>query len=91
MKGTYDSRGSELINRVRVGLLFFEKKPQTFGGHKSFCGATGTPVLVYGDICLDFKVRMNPSLYALSPAYNGFLRFTSGVLPANTLMTSIAA
>ena len=34
---------------------------------------------------LDFKAREDPSFYASSPACNGFLRFTSGVTPANLL------
>ena len=40
---------------------------------------------------LVFKASVDPLLCTLSPACNGFLRFTSGTKPADFLMTSMAA
>ena len=40
---------------------------------------------------LCFKARVDSLAYILSPAYNGFLRFTSGVTPADLLAASMAA
>ena len=43
------------------------------------------------DVCvLSLKARMDPLLVALSAAYNGYLRFTSGATPADLLAASQA-
>ena len=57
-----------------------------------FCGATDTPVL-------DFWWRLPwvskpgwiPRFHASLPVHNGFLRFTSGAIPADLLAASMAA
>ena len=45
-----------------------------------------------GDVCLGFKIQGGfPRLCVLSLMRNGFLRFTSGVTPADLLATSMVA
>ena len=54
--------------------------------------ATDTPVLDFW-WCLSWVSKSGwiPCLHALSPACNGFLRFTSGATPADLLAASMAA
>ena len=56
-----------------------------------FCGATDTSVLDFW-WCLPWvsKPGWIPCLHALSPAWNEFLRFTSGATPADLLVASMA-
>ena len=63
-----------------------------FGLQKSFCGATDTPVLDFL-WCLPWvpKPGWIPHLHALLPVCNWFLRFPSGVTPADLLSASMAA
>ena len=57
-----------------------------------FCGATDTPVLdFWWYLPWVSKPGWIPRLPALSPACNEFLRFTSGVTPADLLAASMAA
>ena len=71
-------------------FLFFLKK--FLEDMSPFCGATDTPVL-------DFWWRLPwvskpgwiPCLRALSPVCHEFLRFTSGVTPADCIEVSMAA
>ena len=57
-----------------------------------FCGATDTPVLdFWWRLLWVSKPGWTPHLCASSPAHNGFLRFTSGVTPADLLAASMAA
>ena len=57
-----------------------------------FCGATDIPVLDFW-WCLSWVLKPGwiPHLPASLPACNGFLRFTSGVIPAGRLRASMAA
>ena len=51
-----------------------------------FCGATNNPVLdFWWRLPWVLKPEWIPHLHALSPAYNEFLRFTSGATPAEHL------
>ena len=62
-----------------------------FGGHKSFLWANDTPVLdFWWRLPWVSKAVWIPHLCAFSPAHNGFLRFNSGVTPADLLMASKA-
>ena len=75
--------------RPEFSLLSPEK---SFGGRKSFLwghwhSCFGLLVMSL----LGFKTSGIPHLCALSPACNGFLRFTSSVTPANLLVARMAA
>ena len=72
---------------------FFKKFLFTiFGGHESFCGTTGTPVLDFWWCLLwDSKRGLIPHSHASLPVCNGFLRLISGATPAGLLMASMAA
>ena len=57
-----------------------------------FFGATDTLFWTFGDICSGFQSQGgSPHLHALSPASNGFFRFTSGLAPAQLLAASMTA
>ena len=61
-------------------------------GISLFCRATDTPVLhLWYHLPWLLKPVWIPYLYAFLSAYNGFLIFTSGVTPADVLMTSLNA
>ena len=63
-----------------------------FGGHESFCGTTGTPVLDFWWCLLWVSKRgLIPHSHASLPVCNGFLRLISGATPADLLMASMAA
>ena len=50
------------------------------------------PLFWTSDICPEFQSHGgSPHLHSLSPAYNGILRFPSGVTPADLLSASMAA
>ena len=57
-----------------------------------FCGAANTPILDFW-WCLPWvsKPGWFPHLRASLPAHKGFLRFTSGVAPADCIEVSMAA
>ena len=45
-----------------------------------------------GGVCSGFQSQGGfPGLHAFSPVHNGFLRFTSGVTPADCIEVSMAA
>ena len=71
-------------------FVFFLK---IFGRHLSFFVEPLIPLFWNsGDVCPGFKHQVGfPHLYALLPLYNGLLRFTSGVTPADLLVASMAA
>ena len=57
-----------------------------------FAGSMRLLLCITGNIYLGFQSRGgSPCLHALLPAYNGFLRFTSGVTPADLLVLSTVA
>ena len=57
-----------------------------FGGHQSFCRATDTLIWTSGDICPGFQSQSGfLCSHASSPVCNIFLRFMSGVTPADPL------
>ena len=70
--------------------LFFTWK-KNLEDTSPFCGATDTHVLdLWWCLPWDSKPGWIPHLHAFSPACNGFLRFTSGVTPANCIEVTVA-
>ena len=69
-------------------VYFFKK--YIFEDIGPFCGSIDAPFGTSGDICPAFQSHGGSlNLHALSPACNGFFRFTSGVTPADLLMASM--
>ena len=71
-------------------LLFLWKK--FLEDINPFSGATDSPFWASGNICPGLQSQGGfPCLGALSPGCNGFLRFRSGVTPADLLVASMVA
>ena len=76
-----------LVTGSFLGRFFFN-----FGGHRSSLWGHWYPFNTSGDISSGFQSHDGfLHLLASSPAFNGFLRFSSGATPADLLVTSSMA
>ena len=77
----HDSEVPHLPQKYGLAKYFTIKK--NFLEHVNpFCGATDTLFWISADVCPDFIWYIS-HLCVLSPAYNGFSRFTCGATPAD--------